>query len=84
MKPPPQQYDDAILRNQRRMQQGQVSGATATDSAQGAENQYSSSTVNNPHTDAAAQGADQSVTTIDDPTADKSSGWVPPSQRGVQ
>ena len=97
VKPPPQQYDDAILRNQRRMQQGQVSGATATDSAKASENvyqdailrgqgggAYSSATVNNATTATVGQQADQTVNTINDPTADLSSGWVPPSQRGVQ
>ena len=45
---------------------------------------YSSDTVNNAKTAAIAKGADQSVTTTTDPTADLSSNWVPPSQRGIQ
>ena len=44
---------------------------------------YSSDTVNNATTAKIAQGADQSVKTIDNPMADLSGNWTPPSQRGI-
>ena len=45
---------------------------------------YSSGTVNNEKTAKIAQGPDKTVETINDPTADLSSNWTPPSQRGIQ
>lgn len=46
--------------------------------------QYSSATVNNAATKAAAAGVDKTVDTIGGVNTDLSSNWTPPSQRGVQ